>query len=143
MPVLETNGLRVEYDRQGRGRALLLLHSLLTDLTVFDGMASELAATRSVVRINLPGFGASAPVRFVVRRGFLGGNSPEPHVTEHCWAPGNVLVLHSDGVSDKWQFADVSELTKEPAPAMAQAMLAALARDEDDATVLVVRDAAP
>ena len=62
MQVLETNGLRVEYGRQGRGRALLLLHSLLTDLTVFDGMASELAATRSVVRINLPGFGASAPV---------------------------------------------------------------------------------
>jgi pimeloyl-ACP methyl ester carboxylesterase len=61
MPLLEKNGLRVEYRQEGRGRSLLLLHSLLTELTVFDGVAPALAAARGATRINLAGFGASAP----------------------------------------------------------------------------------
>jgi 3-oxoadipate enol-lactonase len=38
------------------------LHSLLTDLTVFDGVRGPLAESRRVTRINLPGFGRSTPV---------------------------------------------------------------------------------
>lgn len=56
------NGAQVEYDQQGSGAPLLLIHSLLTELTVFDVMLPRLASERRVTRINLPGFGASAPV---------------------------------------------------------------------------------
>jgi 3-oxoadipate enol-lactonase len=56
------NGAQVEYDQQGAGAPLLLIHSLLTELTVFDLMLPRLAKERRVTRINLPGFGASAPV---------------------------------------------------------------------------------
>jgi len=56
------NGARVEYDQHGAGAPLLLIHSLLTELTVFDVMLPRLAKERCVTRINLPGFGASAPV---------------------------------------------------------------------------------
>jgi len=56
------NGAQVEYDQQGSGAPLLLIHSLLTELTVFDVMLPRLAKERRVTRINLPGFGASAPV---------------------------------------------------------------------------------
>lgn len=52
----------VEIDQQGAGPDLLLIHSLLTELTVFDGVVPGLARTRRVTRINLPGFGKSAPV---------------------------------------------------------------------------------
>src|SRR3954468_21346325 len=45
----------------GDGPHLLLLHSLLTELTVFDRMIPELAAKRRVTRLNLPGFGRSSP----------------------------------------------------------------------------------
>lgn len=62
MPLLELDGLRVEYDRAGSGPGLLCIHSLLTDLTVFDRVLPQLAAARSVTRINLPGSGRSAPV---------------------------------------------------------------------------------
>jgi pimeloyl-ACP methyl ester carboxylesterase len=55
-------GAQVEYDQRGAGPHLLLLHSLLTDLTVFDRVLPDLAVARRVTRINLPGFGASAPV---------------------------------------------------------------------------------
>ncbi|HET7366480.1 MAG TPA: alpha/beta fold hydrolase [Burkholderiales bacterium] len=55
-------GAQVEYDQRGSGPQLLLIHSLLTELTVFDRVLPELARARRVTRINLPGFGASASV---------------------------------------------------------------------------------
>ena len=54
--------LEVQHDQTGDGPGLLLLHSLLTDLTVFDGARGALAESRRVTRINLPGFGRSSPV---------------------------------------------------------------------------------
>jgi len=62
MPIVAVQGSAVEYERSGSGPDLLLLHSLLTDLTVFDRMLPPLAAAHRVTRINLPGFGRSAPV---------------------------------------------------------------------------------
>jgi 3-oxoadipate enol-lactonase len=59
---LSVAGAQVEYDQRGAGPHLLLIHSLLAELTVFDRVLPELAAARRVTRINLPGFGASAPV---------------------------------------------------------------------------------
>ena len=52
----------VEYDQHGAGAPLLLIHSLLTELTVFDVVLPRLAEKRRVTRINLPGFGASPPL---------------------------------------------------------------------------------
>jgi 3-oxoadipate enol-lactonase len=62
MPLLDQNGLRAEYHQSGRGPDLLLLHSLLTELTVFARVLPALEARYRVTRLNLPGFGASAPV---------------------------------------------------------------------------------
>jgi len=62
MPVAEKDGLKVEFEQAGRGPDLLLLHSLLTELTVFARVQPALEASYRVTRINLPGFGASAPV---------------------------------------------------------------------------------
>jgi 3-oxoadipate enol-lactonase len=62
MPPPALDELEVQHDHTGSGPGLLLLHSLLTDLAVFDGVLGPLAASRRVTRINLPGFGRSAPV---------------------------------------------------------------------------------
>lgn len=51
-----------EYHQTGSGPDLLLVHSLLTDETVFERVLPSLAAERRVTTINLPGFGASEPV---------------------------------------------------------------------------------
>lgn len=64
MPLINVDNLKVEYRQQGAGPDLLLLHSLLTELTVFDAMLPALARTRRVTLINLPGFGASSPASF-------------------------------------------------------------------------------
>jgi 3-oxoadipate enol-lactonase len=64
MPMLDVDGLQVEYTRTGAGPDLLLLHSLLTELSVFEKLLPALAAGRRVTCINLPGYGASAPAAF-------------------------------------------------------------------------------
>ncbi len=60
MALFRLGATQVEYERQGEGRPLLLLHSLLTEMSVFDAMLPALAERYSVTRINLPGFGKSA-----------------------------------------------------------------------------------
>ncbi len=61
MPLLNLNGSAVEYEQHGAGPDLLLLHSLLTELTVFERVLPALAQRHRVTLINLPGFGRSAP----------------------------------------------------------------------------------
>jgi len=52
----------VDHDQRGHGPALLLIHSLLTERSIFDLVLPQLAARYRVTRINLPGFGSSPPV---------------------------------------------------------------------------------
>jgi 3-oxoadipate enol-lactonase len=52
----------VEYEQVGHGPHLLLIHSLLTELTVFDVVLPRLAEKYAVTRVNLPGFGRSSAV---------------------------------------------------------------------------------
>jgi len=65
MPMILANGLQVEYTQTGTGADLLLLHSLLTELSVFEQVLRSLAASRRVTCINLPGYGASEPAGFI------------------------------------------------------------------------------
>ena len=62
MALLTVGAAQVQYDQRGTGPHLLLIHSLLTELTVFDLVLPALGAARRVTRLNLPGFGASTPL---------------------------------------------------------------------------------
>jgi anti-sigma regulatory factor (Ser/Thr protein kinase)/serine/threonine protein phosphatase PrpC len=77
---------------------------------------------------------------FVVRRGVLGLSAPSPVVTGQQWDPRALLVLHSDGLRAHWRWEEFAHLAQQPASTIAQRLLDALAKDDDDATVVVVRD---
>lgn len=62
MSLLTLPTATVEYFRSGAGPDLLLLHSLLTESSVFEEVLPALSATHRVTRVNLPGFGASSAV---------------------------------------------------------------------------------
>lgn len=62
MPILDLNDIKVEHERDGDGPDLLLLHSLLTELTVFERVLPDLSLKHRVTCINLPGFGRSSPL---------------------------------------------------------------------------------
>ena len=63
MPFIEIQGASVEYEQAGDDARphLLLLHSLLTEMSVFDRVWPVLAQSFRVTRINLPGYERSMP----------------------------------------------------------------------------------
>jgi serine/threonine protein phosphatase PrpC len=84
-------------------------------------------------------FGSVEPMNFAVRRGIVGVNAPNPAVTQHRWQPNYLLVLHSDGLTTRWRWEDFPGLGRTSASVIARRLLQALAKDDDDATVLVVK----
>jgi 3-oxoadipate enol-lactonase len=55
------SGGSVDVDQAGKGRDLVLLHSLLTDRSVFERVKPALAKRYKLTLINLPGYGGSSP----------------------------------------------------------------------------------
>jgi pimeloyl-ACP methyl ester carboxylesterase len=53
------DGLSVAYSDAGSGPLIVMLHGWGADLSSFDGLALELARQYRLVRVDLPGFGAS------------------------------------------------------------------------------------
>jgi anti-sigma regulatory factor (Ser/Thr protein kinase) len=125
---------------RGVGRACRATRGVVMALVRFDFGGHDIRfAFSSVGNIAARLFGSSAWGHLIVQRGILGGNAPMARVTEQRWEPGNVLVLHSDGVTPHWGLEDFPALANESASVMAQHLLRALAKTNDDATVLVVK----
>lgn len=61
MTIVKLHGADLDVVQTGSGRDLVLLHSLLTDRSAFDLVVPELAKSRRLTLVNLPGYGASGP----------------------------------------------------------------------------------
>jgi anti-sigma regulatory factor (Ser/Thr protein kinase)/serine/threonine protein phosphatase PrpC len=79
------------------------------------------------------------PVNLILRRGVLGGIAPNPVINETSWNNENVMVLHSDGLTTHWRWENFPDLVDQSAAVIAQKLIHTLAKEEDDATVLVVK----
>ncbi len=127
---------------------------------IFLGVARTCRATRGVVmglarfdwgqgtltfasvgNVEARVFDSPEPMNFVVPRGILGLTARRPVVTQHRWAPSNVMALYSDGLSTHWRWSDFPHLAEASATVAAQELLHAFAREADDATVVVVKSA--
>lgn len=62
MTTIHLNEGALDVQEMGEGKPLLLLHSLLADRSVFDGIVPALARSRRVILPDLPGFGGSTGV---------------------------------------------------------------------------------
>ena len=127
---------------RGVGRACRATRGVVMALARFDWGQGRLVFA-SVGNIEARIFPSPALFRFSIRRGIIGLNAPNAMVTEHPWPPGHMLVLHSDGLRTHWSSKDIPGLAEQPVQALAQELLRLLAKDEDDATVIVVRSAIP
>lgn len=123
---------------QGVARACRATRGVVMALARFDWRETRLAFA-SVGNIQARVFGNYEPMSFVMRRGVLGGNARNAVVTNHHWDSRSMLVLHSDGLSTHWRREDFSHLADKPASVIAQRMLQQFAKDDDDATVVVVK----
>jgi anti-sigma regulatory factor (Ser/Thr protein kinase) len=95
----------------------------------------------SVGNIELRVFPPPRSLDFPVRRGVIGLNAPAAVVTERPWSREMIMVMHSDGLRTHWRWDEFPDLPRQAAAVAAESLLGALARQRDDATVLVVREA--
>jgi anti-sigma regulatory factor (Ser/Thr protein kinase)/serine/threonine protein phosphatase PrpC len=123
---------------RGVGRACRATRGVVMALARFDRDGTQLTFA-SIGNIEARVFGSVEPMNFAVRRGIVGVNAPNPAVTQHRWQPNYLLVLHSDGLTTRWRWEDFPGLGRTSASVIARRLLQALAKDDDDATVLVVK----
>src|SRR6266849_9883143 len=122
----------------GVGRTCRATRGVVMGLARFDWGRGTLTFA-SVGNVEARVFGSPEPMNFLVPRGILGLNARCPVVTEHRWEVRNVMVLYSDGLNTHWRWSDFPHLAEASAAVAAQALLRALAREADDATVVVVK----
>ncbi|MBC8321375.1 MAG: SpoIIE family protein phosphatase [Bacteroidetes bacterium] len=84
-------------------------------------------------------FNSPIPVHPLTMNGSLGGRINHIRAYEHQWVPGSVLLMTSDGISNRWDISDFKDLhTKHPA-IIAHIVFDQFSRQNDDATVLVIK----
>jgi pimeloyl-ACP methyl ester carboxylesterase len=54
---IQIEGMRIHYRDEGAGQPLVLLHGFGSSLYTWDGWVGQLAGTRRLIRLDLPGFG--------------------------------------------------------------------------------------
>ncbi len=110
-------------------------------LARFDLTAGKVAVA-SIGNVEVRFFGTATPRNLVVRRGILGVNAPNPVVTSHLWTDETIVVLHSDGLHSHWDADALARVTWASPDDAARALLERYGKEDDDATVVVVRSAA-
>ncbi|HTR19192.1 MAG TPA: alpha/beta hydrolase [Candidatus Paceibacterota bacterium] len=136
MKVIVDN-LAVEYMDEGQGPVVLMLHGWMNSLHSFDSISKLLSTKYRVVRLDLPGFGASETpksswhvadyVTFVTH--FLAKTAVEPHVllghslggriilkglAEHTLSAQKAVLIASAGAAERntlrnWSFKMIAK----------------------------------
>jgi len=127
---------------RGVGRACRATRGVVMALARIDS-ARQTFAVATIGNIEVRVIGSPTRINLIIRRGVIGLNAPSPLIVEHPWTNTTILIMHSDGLRTHWDWSDFAGLAPEPAGVIAQRLLRALGKTDDDATVLVVRSTPP
>jgi len=122
---------------QGVDRACRATRGVVMTLALFDWERSRVSLA-AVGNVEIKHVGPS-DVSFVSRRGYLGSGTRPVAVSHFDWTPQDVLVMYSDGLHDNWSWRGNPSLAGMSAQRVAVNLLNTHARDNDDATVVVVK----
>lgn len=141
-------GAIAAFDRSPNMAPAELLNSIHLNIRSTRGAAAAAAYidfSRQVVHYsgvgNLSGVIVSeGPARHMVSmNGTLGHEIRGMRTFEYAWSRGAMLVLHSDGVSSRWDLKDYPGLAQKSAAVIAGVLYRDLKRERDDATVVVLK----
>lgn len=80
------------------------------------------------------------PSILLTRPGVLGtGPAPRPRVNQIPWPTGATLIVHSDGISKKWDFNETPGVLECHVSTVCHYLMRDYARSNDDATIVVAR----
>jgi len=123
---------------RGTDRACRGSRGVVMALACFDWAKGEVSFA-SIGNVETRAFGNES-FSPKIRRGIVGINAPAAIVTTYPWSSANhVLVMHSDGLDYHWRKEDFAAFLNKTADAAARKLLNALGKNNDDATVLVVK----
>jgi serine/threonine protein phosphatase PrpC len=126
---------------RGVGRACRATRGVVMALARFD-FEREGVEIASVGNVGVHLMGNPQPTRIVVRRGVIGmSSSPSPVLTSHPWTAASMLIIHSDGVETHWHRSELEGLAGAATGLIARQLLQTYGRPDDDATVVVARNA--
>jgi hypothetical protein len=89
---------------RGVGRSCRSTRGVVMALARFDWNVNKLSFA-SIGNIESHIFNNLEPVKFIIRRGIIGINSPNPVINESTWNQQNIMVLHSDGIKSYWSLS--------------------------------------
>ena len=125
----------------GASRACLATRGVVMALAHFTSATHMNFASVGNVEARVCGSAERIPLQ--VKRGIVGSGNSRADSQAVPWDPNWILVLHTDGLRAHWQCGDFPGLERDPAKAIASRLMRALAKDDDDATVVVVRRELP
>ncbi len=83
-------------------------------------------------------FGCSE-VRLLSRSGIIGGSRRTPREEQMTLAPGDVVLLYTDGVKDRFRLQDYPQLLRDRAELIARTVVQRFGKDHDDASCIAFR----
>lgn len=81
----------------------------------------------------------SGEVRLLSRPGIVGGSRRTPKEEQMALAPGDVVLLYTDGVKDRFQLSEYPQLLHHTAESIARAVVQRFGKDHDDTTCIALR----
>jgi len=123
---------------RGVGRTCRSTRGVVMALARFD-WARGIVSIGSIGNIEIRVFETDDVPTIVTRRGIVGAASPVPLIREHSWDERGVMVLYSDGIRTHWSWDEFSGHHGKASTVLAGVMLSKLARDTDDATIVVIK----
>ncbi len=83
-------------------------------------------------------FGGSE-VRLLSRAGIIGGSRRTPKEEQMSLIPGDVVLLYTDGVKDRFELGDYPQLLHHRAESIAKTVIQRFGKQHDDATCIAIR----
>jgi hypothetical protein len=77
----------------------------------------------------------------VSMNGIVGHGTIRPRQFEYRWQPASTLIMHSDGLSSRWQLDQYPGLAWRRSSVIAGALFRDCRKTTDDATILVAKAA--
>lgn len=81
----------------------------------------------------------SGEVRLLSRPGIVGGSRRTPKEEQMTLTPGDVVLLYTDGVKDRFQLSEYPQLLHHTAESIARTVVQRFGKDHDDTTCIALR----
>ncbi len=81
----------------------------------------------------------SGEVRLISRPGIVGGNRRTPREECMTLSPGDVVLLYTDGVKDRFQLTEYPQLLQHKAETIARTVVQRFGKEHDDAACIALR----